>query len=84
MTLDPKKVQCLLQSYGCVRPLSKPEIEALPILARGAAFRFLLTRLFDWFFTPAGAIVNKKDPFEYLEKLKFHQKVKGPCDYGIN
>ena len=83
-SLNVNKVRRLLTSYRYIRPLSGPEIEALPILARGAAFRFLLTRMFDWFFTPVGAFVNKKDPLEYLGKLEFHQQIKGPSDYGIN
>ena len=83
-SLNVNKVRRLLTSYRYIRPLSGPEIEALPILARGAAFRFLLTRMFDWLFTPVGAFVNKKDPLEYLGKLKFHQQIKGPSDYGIN
>ena len=83
-SFNVNKVQHLVTAYRYIRPLSGPEIEALPILARGAAFRFLLTRMFDWFFTPVGSFVNKKDPLEYFRKLKFHQQTKGPADYGIN
>ena len=49
-----------------VRPLSPSERDALPLLARGAALRFLLTRLVDWFDVPPGALVRPKDPLEYL------------------
>ena len=45
--------------------------------------RFLLTRLYDWVNTPPGALVKRKDPKEYLQKLRFHQGVRGPGDYGI-
>ena len=51
------------------------EREALPLLARGAALRFLLTRLVDWLNVPPGALVQPKDPLEYLRKLRFHQTV---------
>jgi homoserine kinase type II len=77
------KARLMLASYGRVRPLSADELDALPILARGAAMRFLLTRLYDWLNTPAGAFVKRKDPLEYLRKLRFHQEVAGPGQYGI-
>ena len=49
---------------------------ALPVLARGSALRFLLTRLYDWLNHPPGAFVKPKDPLEYVAKLRFHQQVK--------
>jgi homoserine kinase type II len=73
----------LLQAYAQVRPLSEAERAALPLLARGAALRFLLTRLVDWFDVPPGALVRPKDPLEYYRKLRFHQAVKSARDYGI-
>ena len=57
--------------------------DALPLLARGAALRFLLTRLVDWFDVPPGALVRPKDPIEYYRKLRFHQSVKSIQDYGL-
>jgi homoserine kinase type II len=53
-------------------------------LCRGAALRFLLTRLVDWLNVPLGALVKPKDPLEYYRKLRFHQA--GVCarDYGID
>ncbi|MFD1702792.1 homoserine kinase [Methylopila henanensis] len=72
----------LLAAYHAARPLSEAEIAALPILARGAALRFMLTRLVDWLDTPPGALVKKLDPLEYLKKLKFHQRARGVADYG--
>src|SRR5262249_51756836 len=65
----------LLQAYGRARPFSRAERDALPLLARGAALRFLLTRLVDWLNVPAGALVKPKDPMEYFRKLRFHQAV---------
>jgi len=73
----------LLQAYAQVRPLSRIEQAALPLLARGAAMRFLLTRLVDWFEVPPGALVRPKDPLEYYRKLRFHQAVASVRDYGI-
>jgi homoserine kinase type II len=74
----------LLQAYAAVRPLSAAERQRLPLLARGAALRFLLTRLVDWFNVPPGALVRPKDPIEYFRKLRFHQAVKSVRDYGID
>ena len=77
------KGRSLLQAYARVRPLTPSEQEMLPLLARGAALRFLLTRLVDWFDVPAGALVRPKDPLEYYRKLSFHQAVKSVRDYGV-
>jgi homoserine kinase type II len=74
----------LLQAYAAVRPLSAAERQRLPLLARGAALRFLLTRLVDWFNVPPGALVRPKDPIEYFRKLRFHQTVVSVRDYGID
>ena len=73
----------LLTSYIKTRPLSDTERDALPLLARGAAMRFLLTRLVDWLNVPAGALVQPKNPLEYFRKLRFHQKAASVRDYGL-
>lgn len=78
------KARLLLQAYRQVRPLEAAELEALPLLSRGAAIRFLLTRLYDWLNCPEGALVKPKDPLEYLRKLRFHQAVKSPAEYGLD
>src|SRR5690606_14116343 len=77
------KARHLLQTYGRERAVTEQELEALPILARGAALRFLLTRLYDWLNCPQGALVTPKDPLEYWRKLRFHQQVRGPGAYGL-
>jgi homoserine kinase type II len=74
----------LLQGYAKARPLSPAEWEALPLLCRGAALRFLLTRVEVWLDVPPGALVRPKDPMEYVRKLRFHQQVKDVRDYGID
>jgi homoserine kinase type II len=78
------KGRALLSSYAKTRPLTDAEWEKLPLLARGAALRFLLTRLVDWLNVPPGALVRPKDPIEYLRKLRFHQKVESVRDYGVD
>ena len=77
------KGRALLSGYFEVRPLGPEEMEAMPLLARGAALRFLLTRLVDWLNVPAGALVRPKDPVEYLRKLRFHRRIDHARDYGL-
>ena len=57
--------------------LSEAERAALPVLAQGAAMRFLLTRLYDWLNTPPGALVTPKDPLDYYRRLRFHHTATG-------
>lgn len=82
-SFNATKARKMLRAYAKVRPLSQAEMDALPVLARGAAMRFLLTRLYDWLNRSDQALVNPKDPLEYLRKLRFHRDVKGPGAYGL-
>jgi len=77
------KARALLSAYNATRALSSAERAALPILCQGAAIRFLLTRLYDWLNTPAGALVTRKDPLEYLRRLRFHLSARDEHAYGI-
>ena len=78
------KARHMFQGYQKLRPLVASELAALTWLARGAAMRFLLTRLYDWINHPEGAMVTAKDPKEYLSKLRFHQRLSGPGAYGLD
>lgn len=78
------KARALLSGYERVRRLSEAERDALPLLCRGSALRFLLTRLFDWLNHPPGAFVRPKDPLEYARKLRFHQGVRSVGEYGLD
>lgn len=78
------KARALLSGYEKLRPLTDAERAALPLLCRGSALRFLLTRLFDWLNVPPGALVRPKDPMEYVRKLRFHQGVKSLGEYGLD
>ena len=62
----------LLNGYSSVRPLSTDERACLPVLARGAAMRFLMTRAYDWMNTPANAMVTRKDPLAFARRLDFY------------
>jgi homoserine kinase type II len=77
------KARLMLSNYRAVRPVEESELAALPLLARGSALRFLLTRLYDWLNHPVGAMVRPKDPLEYLQKLRFHRSVEGLGAYGL-
>jgi homoserine kinase type II len=77
------KARAFLNAYGRERQLSDAEENALPLLARGAALRFLLTRLVDFLNVPPGALVRPKDPLEYVRKLRFQQSVASMRDYGV-
>ena len=77
------KARAFLNAYGRERKLSDAEQDALPLLARGAAMRILLTRMVDWFNVPPGALVRPKDPLEYVRKLRFQQSVNSIRDYGV-
>lgn len=80
---DLAKGTALMEGYQAVRPLSPAERDAMPVLARGSALRFMLTRLVDWLNVPSGALVKPKDPREYIEKLRFHRSVDDPRRYGL-
>jgi len=82
-SFNQTKGRALLAAYQSVRPLSEEEKQALPILARGSALRFMLTRLYDWLTIPDGALVQKRDPMEYIRRLRFHRAVKSPTEYGL-
>ncbi|MEO5322063.1 homoserine kinase [Mesorhizobium sp. CC13] len=77
------KGTALLDGYQSVRPLSEDEKAALPILARGSALRFMLTRLYDWLTIPDGGLVMKRDPMEYIRRLRFHRAIRSPQEYGL-
>jgi homoserine kinase type II len=84
LAFNATKARGLIANYRKARPMPASEVEALPLLARGSALRFLLTRLYDWLNHPPGAFVKPKDPLEYLRKLRFHAAVAGPGEYGLD
>ena len=68
----PEIGSALIAGYESVRPLSHDERAALPVLARGAAMRFMMTRAEDWLNTPADALVTRKDPLAFARRLAFY------------
>lgn len=69
----PARAQAMVDGYQKIRTLTQAEKDAMPILARGAAMRFLSTRCHDWLHRNPSAIVVAKDPLEYVAKLRFWQ-----------
>ena len=83
LSFNATKARALLQGYERVRPLEPAERSAMPTLARGAALRFLMTRLYDWVHTPPDALVKRKDPNEYLARVRFHRTIDSIAGYGL-
>lgn len=82
-SFNQTKARALLSGYQAVRPLEEAERLALPLLARGSALRFMLTRLYDWLTIPDGALVQKRDPMEFIRRLRFHRHIGSAAEYGL-
>ena len=83
LSFNVTKSRAMVRAYDAVRTLSEAERAALPVLCQGAAIRFALTRLYDWLNTPAGALVTRKDPMEYVRRLRFHMAARDAHAYGL-
>ena len=83
LSLNVTRARAMCRAYAAIRPLSAEELAALPVLCQGAAIRFALTRLYDWLNTPPGALVTRKDPVEYLRRLRFHLAAADEHAYGL-
>jgi homoserine kinase type II len=83
LSFNVTKGRAMIAGYQKVRRLEGAEVAALPVLCRGSALRFMLTRLVDWLNVPPGALVKPKDPLEYDRKLAFHRRVTSAADYGL-
>jgi homoserine kinase type II len=83
LAFNVTKARAMISAYNALRPLTPEELAGLPVLCRGGAIRFLLTRLYDWTHTPAGALVTRKDPLEYLKRLRFHAGARDVSAYGL-
>jgi homoserine kinase type II len=77
------KGKSLIAAYQQKRKLSAEECASLPLLAQGAALRFLLTRLADWQNRDPNALVRPKDPRDFVKRLRFHRQTKSAAEYGL-
>jgi homoserine kinase type II len=82
LSFNVTKGRAMIRAYDSARALARDEYAALPVLCRGAALRFALTRLYDWLNTPADALVTRKDPMEYVRRLRFHRAAADAGAYG--
>lgn len=82
-TFNMTKAKNLIDGYSSIRTLSEEEKKFLPILSMGAAMRFFLTRLHDFYHTDNNADVKIKNPFEYFKKIEFHSTIKNFNEYFI-
>ncbi len=83
LSFNVTKARAMLLAYTATRPLSANETAALPVLCQGAAIRFALTRLYDWINTPPGALVTRKDPMEYVRRLRFFLADRSVFAYAV-
>ncbi|MDC1159920.1 phosphotransferase, partial [Candidatus Pelagibacter sp.] len=79
--MNNKKIKYLIDGYETIRTISKKEKDSLNILCRGAALRYLLTRIYDYFNTPKTALIQIKEPNEYFQKLIIHNNLNSYEDY---
>ena len=79
--MNSSKIKNLINGYESIRTLSKKEKDSLNVMCRGAALRYLLTRIYDYFNTPKTALIKIKDPMEYLQKLIIHNNLGHYKDY---
>jgi homoserine kinase type II len=77
------KGRALIAAYRAARTMTEAEIQAFPVLARGAALRFLLTRAYDLINHDPTALVRPKEPKEFVKRLRFHAGTKNPAEYGF-
>jgi len=82
-TLDQQRARALCAGYEFIRPLESSEWNVFPLLARGAAMRFLVTRLHDWFHTPEDALAQRKDPIDFVPVIECHRAVSDSTAYGV-
>ena len=81
--INKQKIKSLIKGYESIKKISLKEKKSLNILCRGAAMRYLLTRLYDYSNTPKTALIKIKDPNEYYQKLITHNSLISYKDYLI-
>ena len=80
-SMNKQKIKGLIKGYESVKKISSREKKAINVLCRGAALRYLLTRLYDYSNTPKTALIKIKNPNEYYQKLLTHNSLHSHKDY---
>lgn len=60
----------LLAGYDSIRPRSENEKAAWPMMLRAAAYRFWVSRLYDWHLPRNAAMLTPKDPTHFERLLR--------------
>jgi homoserine kinase type II len=81
--INKQKINNLIKGYESIRKISDKEKKSLNILCRGAAMRYLLTRLYDHSNTPETALIKIKDPNEYYQKFITHNSLSSFKNYLV-
>lgn len=68
-THDAAKAQALLDAYQAVRPLTHEERTLLPSMARAAALRFWISRLWDFYLPRDASMLTPHDPAHFERVL---------------
>ena len=79
--INKQKIKNLIKGYESIKKISLKEKKSLNILCKGAAIRYLLTRLYDYSNTPKTALIKIKNPNEYYQKLITHNNLSHYKDY---
>lgn len=68
--LAPERATAFMAAYQAARPLTHGEERLMPALLRAAAFRFWLSRLWDWHLPRDAALLQPKDPKQFERVLR--------------
>jgi homoserine kinase type II len=66
----PSHLTALLAGYDAIRPRSENEQAAWPMMLRAAAYRFWVSRLYDWHLPRNAAMLTPKDPTHFERLLR--------------
>ncbi len=67
---DATRSQSFLAAYTGVRALQDAELELLPAMLRGAALRFWISRLWDFYLPRAASLLKEHDPSHFERVLR--------------
>ncbi|WP_018412333.1 homoserine kinase [Methyloversatilis thermotolerans] len=68
--LVAERAEAMLRAYCAERALSDAERRAWPLMLRGAALRFWMSRLYDYHLPREGEMVHKHDPSRFRDVLR--------------